>query len=176
MTLSERFAADFGFMLIALVIAALLGFILGWIFRGVRIAALQTEIDDLKRRLKDCENSKKKTAPVIQKAVSKPVSNTSNFDASAAKATFGKKIKENDLKIVEGIGPKIEGIFNDGGIKTWAQLAATSASKLKSLLDAAGPRYQMHNPTTWPKQADMANKGKWSELKTYQDKLDGGKE
>jgi len=35
------------------------------------------------------------------------------FDGDAAKAAFGKKIKQDDLKIVEGIGPKIEGLFHN---------------------------------------------------------------
>jgi len=33
----------------------------------------------------------------------------------------------------------------------------------------------MHNPGTWPKQAEMAAEGKWDELKVWQDELDGGK-
>jgi len=42
-------------------------------------------------------------------------------------------------------------------------------------LTDAGPRYQMHDPTSWPQQSGLAAKGKWEELKTLQDKLDGGK-
>jgi len=34
----------------------------------------------------------------------------------------------------------------------------------------------MHDPTTWPKQADMAAKGEWDALNKWQDELDGGKE
>lgn len=42
-----------------------------------------------------------------------------SFDASAAKLAIGKTIKHNDLKIVEGIGPKIEELINNDGITTW---------------------------------------------------------
>ncbi len=83
--------------------------------------------------------------------------------------------KENDLKAVEGIGPKIEGLLNNGGITTWRGLAQTSVGKLKEILAAAGDRYQLADPTTWPKQAELAADGKWDELEEYQDFLQGGK-
>ena len=35
------------------------------------------------------------------------------FDAAAAKAAFGKKIKADDLTVVEGIGPKIKELFHN---------------------------------------------------------------
>ena len=44
------------------------------------------------------------------------------FDADAAKKAMGKTIKQDDLKVVEGIGPKIEQMFHDAGIKTWKAL------------------------------------------------------
>jgi len=33
----------------------------------------------------------------------------------------------------------------------------------------------MHDPTTWPQQADLAANGKWDELKVLQDELNGGR-
>lgn len=81
----------------------------------------------------------------------------------------------DDLKIVEGIGPKIEELLNNAGIKTFAQLASTSVARLNEILEAAGPRYQMHDPGTWPQQSGLANEGKWTELKVLQDELNKGK-
>jgi large subunit ribosomal protein L27 len=88
----------------------------------------------------------------------------------------GKKIKQDDLKMVEGIGPKIEGLLHDAGIKTWADLANAELDKVQAVLDEAGPRYRMHSPATWAKQAKLAHEGKWEELEAYQDHLDGGRE
>jgi len=82
--------------------------------------------------------------------------------------------RPDDLKIVEGIGPKIEEILQNVGIKTWEQLSQTAPTQLSSILLAAGSRYKSHNPSTWPKQARMAADGKWDELKVWQDELDGG--
>ncbi len=81
----------------------------------------------------------------------------------------------DNLKIVEGIGPKIEELLHNAGIKTYSALAESSADKVKEILAAAGNRYKMHDPTTWPKQAEMAAAGKFDELKVWQDELQGGK-
>lgn len=87
----------------------------------------------------------------------------------------GTKWKWDDLKIVEGIGPKIADLFNKAGIKTWKQLAETAVSKLKDILDAGGSQYNIHDPGTWPEQARLADAGKWDELKKLQDELTAGK-
>ncbi len=79
-----------------------------------------------------------------------------------------------DLKIVEGIGPKIEGLLKDAGINTWTDLAGTSVDRIKEVLTAAGDRYKLAKPDTWPKQAGLAAEGKWGELQEYQDYLDKG--
>lgn len=86
-----------------------------------------------------------------------------------------KRPKLDDLKVVEGIGPKIEGLLKAAGITTWAELAAAETSRLKEILTAAGPRYQMHSPDTWPQQAGLAATGQWDELDKLQDELDGGR-
>jgi large subunit ribosomal protein L27 len=93
----------------------------------------------------------------------------------AASAAPKASPKADDLTKVEGIGPKIAEIFQAAGIGTFAELAAASVERLKEILEAAGSRYASHNPGTWPKQAEMAAAGKWDELKTWQDELDGGK-
>lgn len=90
------------------------------------------------------------------------------------KATAVKSTKDN-LKKVEGIGPKIEKMFNEAGIMTWSVLSKTKVSTLKAILSAAGPRYKMHNPSTWPAQAKMAAKGDWDKLAVWQKELKGGK-
>jgi large subunit ribosomal protein L27 len=125
---------------------------------------------------KKVEAPKAEAPKVVEKAAA-PVAeaSTSGFDAKAASAAYGKKVNLDDLKIVEGIGPKIEEIFNTAGIKTWNDLATTSVEKLKELLAEAGSRYAMHDPSTWGQQAALAHAGKFAELKDLQDKLDGGK-
>lgn len=97
------------------------------------------------------------------------------FDGDTAKQFLGKKIVADNLTVVEGIGPKIAELFNNAGINTWYQLSETSIEKCQEILDDGGPRFAIHKPATWPKQALLAFEGKWEELNTWQDELDGGK-
>ncbi len=96
--------------------------------------------------------------------------------AIVASEIWGKRISQDDLKIVEGIGPKICELLNNAGINTWSNLADTTVERIQEILESAGDSYTMHDPSTWPRQAAMANDGKWAELKAWQDELDGGKE
>jgi len=86
-----------------------------------------------------------------------------------------KSFKQDDLKAIEGIGPAIEKLMHNAGIKTWRDMANTSTEKLKEVLDAAGSRFKLADPGTWAKQAELAADGKFKELQEYQDILDGGK-
>lgn len=86
-----------------------------------------------------------------------------------------KKVKKDDLKKIEGIGVKIAAIFVEKGIDTFEKLSKTKVSILENILKEAGPRFSMHKPGSWPKQAKLAFQGKWEALKKLQDKLDGGK-
>lgn len=159
-------------------ICALLGYLLGqWLFRKSRhylqlvddlkacrakSAELQLALDQLN---KDHSDLKMKFA-----AFSMPP-----FDAALAAAIFGSKIVENDLKIVEGIGPKIEALFHSAGILTWKALSELSTDQCQAILDKGGERYRIHDPETWPKQCELAYLGKWQELKDWQDNLTGGR-
>lgn len=83
---------------------------------------------------------------------------------------------KDDLKVIEGIGPKIEEILNNNGIYTWNELAQTPAENIRVILDRAGKQYQIHDPKSWPYQADLAHKGDWKGLEDYQNHLHAGRE
>ncbi len=82
----------------------------------------------------------------------------------------------DDLKIIEGIGPKIEQLLKDGGIDNWSKLASATEADIRQVLNAAGDRYRLADPGTWARQARLAHEGKMEVLKEYQDRLKGGKE
>lgn len=109
-----------------------------------------------------------------------PVAEEPAPEAPAVKETIkmpsGKKWKVDDLKIIEGVGPKLASIFNEAGITTWEQMAESSVEKLREILEAAGSRYKMFDPTTWPNQAKLAHERKLEDLQKYQDELMGGRE
>ena len=95
-------------------------------------------------------------------------------NVKSVKGTRGKGEKD-DLTKIEGIGPKINGLLNDGGIYTFRELAETEVAVIQEILNNAGKRYKMHNPATWPAQSEMAADGRWDDLKKWQDELDGGR-
>ena len=109
------------------------------------------------------------TEAIAEKEVEKIEEKPNDFDAAGN--FIGKK---DDLTKIEGIGPKVQEHLNNAGIFTWAQLANTEVSKIKSVLEAQGGVYARMVPGTWPKQAEMAHEGKWDELQKWQDELDGG--
>jgi large subunit ribosomal protein L21 len=109
--------------------------------------------------------AKKEAAVKAEKAAPAPKK------ATAKKAT-PKKAKADDLKKIEGIGPKISETLIAAGIATFADLAKTKPAKISEII--AGVRGN-HVTDTWPKQAKLAADNKWDELKDLQDKLDGGK-
>lgn len=121
-----------------------------------------------------------KAAPVVVEEVAEVVAEVAAKPAAKKSSSItlpsGKKVKQDDLKLVEGIGPKIEELMHAAGITTWAELAAAPIEKLEAILDEAGPRFRIHDPATWGKQAAMADAGQWAELETYQDELKGGRE
>lgn len=82
---------------------------------------------------------------------------------------------KDDLTVVEGIGPKIQMLLNQYGIKTYRQLAEADVAKLKEILATAGPQLAMHDPGTWPSQANLAANDQWDTLKSVQGFLKGGK-
>jgi predicted flap endonuclease-1-like 5' DNA nuclease len=82
-------------------------------------------------------------------------------------------VAPDDLKKIEGIGPKIAGLMTEHGILTFRQLAETSTEKMQSILDEAGIR--IANPGTWAEQAKLAADGNWDALETLQDDLKGGR-
>lgn len=79
----------------------------------------------------------------------------------------------DDLKIIEGIGPKISSVLQLAGINTFEQLARCQVAQLEQILKDAGIR--LANPATWPEQARLAASGDWSGLAELKNQLKGGR-
>lgn len=84
-------------------------------------------------------------------------------------------ITPDDLTKIEGVGPKIAELLQTTGVTTYAQLAQAEASQLQKVLEEAGPRYRLADPSTWAQQASLAAAGQWDELAILQDNLKGGR-
>ena len=124
-----------------------------------KVAKVEKEVAKKAAPVKAEKKVEVKAEVAAPKAEAKPV---------AKKATA----KADDLKKVEGIGPKIAETLIAAGITTFAELAKLKADKISDIIaDVRGN----HVTDTWPKQAKLAAEGKWDELKKWQDELNGGK-
>lgn len=103
---------------------------------------------------------------------------------AAAKAPAKKTVKvvaepavtvADDLTKIEGVGKKIAELLVAENIISFKELSKATGKKLKAILDAAGSKFAMHDPASWPKQAKLAAAAKWDELATLQKELTGGK-
>jgi predicted flap endonuclease-1-like 5' DNA nuclease len=146
-----------------------------------KIMSLEGDVTGLRFRLEKCESdmavalagstSGKGAIPAVEIAAA----TAATAFAATAPNPIPAPTAKDDLKKVEGIGPKIEKICNESGIWTFAELASTSVERLNEILEAAGPAFRIAEPDTWPQQAALAAAGSWDELKKYQDFLSGGK-
>ena len=85
-----------------------------------------------------------------------------------------KSAKADDLKKIEGIGPKASEALVVAGVDTFAKLAKKSVDEIKAILTEASSTLSHLDPQTWAAQAQLAADGKWDELKKWQDELNGG--
>lgn len=129
---------------------------------------------DINSLLRNREGSPATDAPQPLRAESTPVEVAAAATASAASIAGIGSGHKDDLKKLEGIGPKIEQVLNAAGIQNFEQLAAMTPDQIKPILEAAGGQFRMHDPKSWPYQAELAAKGEWERLKEYQNLLIGG--
>jgi len=125
--------------------------------------------NQLKLELEECLNLKSQLTADLDS-----YKNNEQFGAVAVPVTKDPSVRD-DLKKIEGIGPKIEQLLYAEEIYTWDDLAKTEVKVIQAILDKAGPRYKVHNPESWPFQAEMAAKGEWEKLEKWQDEHKGGR-
>ncbi|WP_299605005.1 50S ribosomal protein L21 [uncultured Aquimarina sp.] len=114
----------------------------------------------------------KKAAPKKETKKAEPKAKAEKKVEAPKKSAPKKEAKADDLKKIEGIGPKIASTLVEAGIATFADLAKTDAAKISEIIAEVRGN---HVTDTWPAQAKLAAEGKWDELKKWQDELDGGK-
>jgi predicted flap endonuclease-1-like 5' DNA nuclease len=83
--------------------------------------------------------------------------------------------RTDDLIKIEGIGPAIARLLVDNGIYDLGDLAVTPVERLREILDAAGARFRMADPATWPEQASYGARGDWEGMYTLQARLKAGR-
>ncbi len=133
-------------------------------------AGAKSDRSDVEPVIHDLPN----TDPVSNPEPPGPPSPPATPDLVAGSALLGKKITLDDLKVIEGVGPKIETLCHGIGIRTWFDMSTTEVSLLRTMLADAGSRFRTHNPQTWPQQAALLAAGQWEAFKSLTDQLDSG--
>jgi predicted flap endonuclease-1-like 5' DNA nuclease len=165
-----------GDAMLEIILMLLVAFILGYLFRyflSKNGEVQQSDYDEvshknslLSNQLDVQKNEVKRLKAELEKCQK---ANVLAFKSGAEPA------HKDDLKIVEGIGPKIEQLLYAARIYTWDDLSKTEVRVIQTILDKAGPNYKVHNPESWPFQAKLAAENKWDELKKWQNDHKAGR-
>jgi predicted flap endonuclease-1-like 5' DNA nuclease len=158
-----------------LVIVGLELLLIRWINQMQREAARRARLVDQARRAEistgEAQGPTEETA--IRKAA-KPLPEPEEEPAPIQKAR--EKLPEpgtgeDNFRNIEGIGPKVNTLLHEAGIRTYQNLAEKSEQDLRDLLREA--KLFMINPSDWPEQAKLAAKGDWEGLEALQERLRG---
>lgn len=112
--------------------------------------------------------------PVAIVAASEPITEDPAVPVAQGKVELAAG-PNDDLMLIEGIGPKSAAALNAAGIVRFAQVAGMSPEDLESVVKGAGVRL-VGSAETWPRQAQLAADGKMEELAELQLRLKGGHE
>jgi predicted flap endonuclease-1-like 5' DNA nuclease len=145
---------------------------------------VDVKVDKIVEKLRPVENIVERMVDVkIDRIIEKvrPVENEVErfVDAPAAAAPgpapAAAKRKVDDLKLIEGVGPKIEELFHNKGIYTFEEVARLTPDWIRKMLKDGGPNFVQWNPDTWPEQSRLAADGKWEQFETLKKELNSGK-
>jgi predicted flap endonuclease-1-like 5' DNA nuclease len=153
-----------------------LGFLLGWLAHWLLARGLRRNASAPSAAVVD-ENAAQEAAAAhhdaIVSAASAPPARV--IDVGAARAA-GFNIKhDDDLAILEGIGPKLNELLHANGIRSFADLSRANVPELLEILERGGPHFQLANPGSWARQAALASENRWGELKRLQAELISGR-
>ena len=97
------------------------------------------------------------------------------IDVGAARAAGFNLKHDDDLTIIEGIGPRIDELLHQNGVASFAQLSRLGVPEILEILERGGPHFQLANPGSWARQASLASENRWAELKRLQEELISGR-
>jgi predicted flap endonuclease-1-like 5' DNA nuclease len=150
----------------------LLAWLLSWLWKREQMAVEQIEIDLKMPPLEDMPE------PECGEALAEPARVSTEAEDMPARGQTEESpaVKADDLRRIQGVGPKIASVLQDAGIGTFSDLAKTDAQRIQAILVERDPRLgRLADPGTWPEQAALAASGDWEALATLQGELKGGR-
>ena len=177
--------------LVWVVLALLLGGVLGWLLRSLRSrrqiararaaaavgigaphagppSADASELERLRIRLAELE-----LIVVERDRLRSAAERLATPDVALAAGVLGREIVADDLCVVVGVGPAVESLCRRIGIRTWWDLATTETSLLRTMLLDAG--LAVDDSASWPMQARLLAEGRWAEFKALTEELAAGR-
>ncbi len=88
-----------------------------------------------------------------QASVEKPTRPAPAAKKKKSSATTSSSAEKDDLKLIKGVGPKIEGMLNDLGIYKFSQIAAWSKSDIEEVSTKLGSFKDRITRDDWVKKA-----------------------
>jgi len=76
---------------------------------------------------------------------------------------------KDDLMQLSGVGLKIQSLLVAAGYKSYADIAKATPEELQAVLESAKGLYREKEAETWPEEARLALKAKWTELDGLQE-------
>lgn len=165
---------------IAFTLGLIAGWLVAWLYwqqrsegHEIHIHTLQTLLREKERKLQKLKEAQPETEIAEPKATRPSRSRTAEPKVIAPSQPQAAESQPDDLKRIEGIGPKISQVLQAAGITTFELLAAADADQLAQILQDA--KIRVADPTTWPEQARLAAAGDWKGLQALQARLKGGR-
>ena len=128
-------------------------------------------IEDVKEKIEDytedvLEDVNEKVSEVLG-AKKAPAKKATVKKAVAKKVTILNSTVKNDLKVIKGIGPKLEKTLNKVGFTSFEQLAKMTIKDITKVLSDAGVNTKIYDISGWKAQAKLAFKGDIEAVKNW---------
>ncbi len=133
--------------------------------QGAELKALRAQLATALETKQSAPESVAESMEVVVSRVSESVPET------ATSVSMVGRESGPGLTSISGIGPKTRDVLHSAGISTLDNIEAAGASALKAILERAGQRFALIDPTSWPDQARLIKAGDADGLKLLQDSL-----
>ena len=162
-----------GQIIICLLIAFLLGLLIGCLLRSISCKRKLRELEEKLNRetLKSDEHPKKTVvpAPILSKVSAPEVKKVKQTKVKKTASTVvikAKPIKSNvvdDLKEIGGVGPFLEKVLNNNGVHNFRQIAELKTADIRELSTKIGSFKNRIIDDKWVSQAKQLYKKKYGE-------------
>lgn len=169
-----------------LLLAFLVGLLTGWVLWRwgwkKRVLTQEHEVTRLRQAaasrnqlVQQCEDCAKELAALRAEHEALRGERAAAGGATAAGfAAVGEAEAPDDLKRIEGIGPKMEQALNAAGIRTFARLAVTNQATLRGAIEQAGMSFAP-SLVTWAEQAGLLARGEEDAFRALTERLVAGR-